>query len=274
MTALDLSSLRFWEMFSEIGFVLVIVGVAGEVVELFERLVRKKSTRINLARVFWAIVVAGLGMEFLGSHNAMRIADAENARLHVVANLANERSESLSASNLVLQADVLKLQAKQKPRVITPTQVKDFIFLTERIPKVPVRVMTGNVNSEQFSFAQQIREMLNRAGFKTPDSDTNLAFQVYVDQRLVTYSFIGDTNEWQEIGLFIDTTNDPSNVSIPIQSIDGFTRPVVLGNDTNQIYSALMFVLKYGMGMKIGWKYAPDWVSPNHCGLYIVPKTY
>jgi hypothetical protein len=91
MTFMDSSSLTFWEIISEVGFIMVIVGVVGEGIELVvewlerhkpEGTQKKPQWLLPVATLSFVILVVGLAMEFLGSHNAMRIADSQNARLN------------------------------------------------------------------------------------------------------------------------------------------------------------------------------------------------
>jgi hypothetical protein len=91
MTFMDSSSLTFWEIISEVGFILVIVGVVGEGAELVVEWIKrhepegtrkKRKWLLPVETLSFVILVVGLALEFLGSHEAMRIADAQNASLN------------------------------------------------------------------------------------------------------------------------------------------------------------------------------------------------
>lgn len=175
MTALDLSSLKIWESVGEWGFVFVWVGVAGEGVEIFIKLFRpnlydrKKFCLDVIGAIFWMILVAGLAVEFWGNHKAMRIADAENARLHVFA--ANTESNSIALSLTVeeLRKQNDKLKAAMPRRTISEIQREVFIEVlsnTKNVsPKIPIKIIVGNTNQEADDFAQAFRSLLNEAGY-------------------------------------------------------------------------------------------------------------
>src|ERR1043166_10282605 len=103
MTSLDADSLKNWETLADWGTIFVIVGVAGEGIEIlikfFEpRLKQKQKWRhlfhkadpwINLVGgIFWMMVVLGLWAEFKGSRKSKIILDAENARVNQQAGTA------------------------------------------------------------------------------------------------------------------------------------------------------------------------------------------
>ncbi len=196
MTTLDSSWLKFWEFVSEFGFIMVIVGVVGEGTELVvEWVERRKGKATAPKKPGWllpvetfsfAILVVGLAMEFLGSHNAMRIADAENAKLNLEAKQAgknaaasyenaavakreageaNDRAANTESNNLVLQAKVLELEANAKDRIITPAQKEIFIHFLKDAPTGVVRLGWRNMTAECITFVAGIKDMLIDSGY-------------------------------------------------------------------------------------------------------------
>jgi hypothetical protein len=167
------------------------------------------------------------------------------------------------------------LEAKQRPRTINFQQITNFIFLTEKIAKFPVRVGVGESRDETFNYAWQIREMLNQAKYTTPDSDTNLAFGTHYDPTAVTVSRgVGDTNEWADVLFVSDNTNDFRVFRYSkIEKTNGFSRSSVPAEDTNNTYGAFINAF-IQIGMKVDWKYKPEWVAPNHCEIYVKQKPY
>ncbi|TAK95475.1 MAG: hypothetical protein EPO07_15435 [Verrucomicrobia bacterium] len=163
MTSLDSSSLKFWQIFSEWGFWLVIVGVVGESVELASKWIircRQKplSKRLNrmllpVESLFWVMLCVGLAMEFLGSHNAMQIADRENARLNdeagqarVEAEKANERAARLELARTELEKQILETKTnvtKIDPNKQPISTVSAYLRLKVRIIKPPWVTQTG-----------------------------------------------------------------------------------------------------------------------------------
>jgi hypothetical protein len=231
MTAFDSSWLKFWEFVSEFGFIMVIVGVVGEGIELVvEWGERRKGKAIAPKKPRWllpvetfsfAILVIGLAMEFLGSHNAMRIADAENVRLNGLASAANERAANTESNNLVLQAKVLQLENKLRTQVrqITPTDNDEFIaFLRNCQHKKPVKVFVEKTifesDFETRNYTHQIRGMLDAAGYGGKDNDIiklenfSLIFQVGYTNRenpffIVVYGKQGNV-EWRGLKITVD----------------------------------------------------------------------
>lgn len=70
-----------WETLAGVGTIVVIVGVLGEAFELYSNLVKDEIRKKNLIKLFWMVLLAGLALEFYGSHRARLLADESNARL-------------------------------------------------------------------------------------------------------------------------------------------------------------------------------------------------
>jgi uncharacterized membrane protein len=93
MSSSDAFWLNVWGTVAAIGFIIVIIGVIIEGVEHFKKFPRTENARkLQIEKIGWFLVVAGLAMEFLGDHAAKRISDREGARLNEEA--ANARLET------------------------------------------------------------------------------------------------------------------------------------------------------------------------------------
>jgi hypothetical protein len=140
MTAAVSSSLSSWEMLADWGTLLVIIGVAGEGIELALKILDRKSKSERFKNwykrhefsieicgvIFWMMVVVGLVMEFRGNHKSQQIVKVENtriteeagearklaARAELDAGKANERASTNELIALGLAKDVLR-QAQQ-----------------------------------------------------------------------------------------------------------------------------------------------------------------
>src|ERR1019366_10089190 len=62
----------------------------------------------------------------------------------------------------------IELQKLKQFRAITPEQITNFIFLTQKIAKIPVRIIILQDGDDTESFGWQLRNMFNRAGFNPP----------------------------------------------------------------------------------------------------------
>lgn len=204
MSAADASLLNFSESIADFGTWLVIVGVAGEGIEIVLKILRHKwetgcfanwhdrhefSIEI-LGAIFWLMVVAGLAIEFAGNHQSKIILDRQNAELYrqgkyaeeraetatLLAAQANERTAKAESANLTLQAKVLELEAKSRWRTIKPEQENAFIELTKNTFKLPIRVRMGDGSSAEVqSFATRIRAVLDKAGFVETNKEQSIA---------------------------------------------------------------------------------------------------
>jgi hypothetical protein len=164
MNPLDPGSLKFWETFGELGFILVVIGVVGEGIEILPKLLkpelyeRNKRTLEKIGLSFWIILILGLAAEFLGNHKAMRIANSINAKLNEEA--ANARKEAAEANERTAA-----IQLRIQPRTITKAQSDEFIKLCEGLARTPIKVMMGMHDAETLNYGRQVRAMLDAAGF-------------------------------------------------------------------------------------------------------------
>jgi hypothetical protein len=148
---------KFWiDFFSWVGgtgAMIVIIGISLETAELLIKfkheikcrkwVVRKygKKWRRELIlcgkwlkpNLFWpfevlgfAILFVGLVVEMVGTISAERLQSRENAILESTNVLLSLQVEELRKKND-------ELEAKTNPRIITPQQIEDFIFLTKTI---------------------------------------------------------------------------------------------------------------------------------------------
>jgi hypothetical protein len=195
MTALDSSSLKFWESIGLWGFIFVWVGVAGEGVEIFIKLFRRKLYERKkfcldvIGAAFWVVLVVALAVEFLGNAKAMRIADSINSQLDAEAGQARkdagaaiERAAMVESNNLVLRSNVLELQitleqitnavAKLQPRRLTWDQMDWLtIFLNgrDKSKDEPVKLRADHEDPEAMLFAEDISAVLWMGGIQVPE---------------------------------------------------------------------------------------------------------
>lgn len=92
-----------WELYATVGSVMVIVGVAGEGVEIAVKFLEKRNERLRawyerhaltvefVGFVFWVMVVIGLMMEWRGNQKSTAIKEDETAELTKELILAKKR---------------------------------------------------------------------------------------------------------------------------------------------------------------------------------------
>jgi hypothetical protein len=169
------------------GFVLV-VGLVGE-----SKRFQKRSwfkARHNLFETLVIVRVAGElladGGIFMFSGHLQTITDSEIASLQTTnatlvkvageankqAELAKERTEQLVSSNLLLRADLAKLEAAVEWRTITPTQEAKLIEFFKRVirdnllPDKTVEVSAHQpTDLEAMRYARRITKVLGLCGF-------------------------------------------------------------------------------------------------------------
>jgi hypothetical protein len=203
---------------------------------------------------------AGDALKFEAIANA-RASEFDAAR----AKFENE-AELTRSNNLVLQKQL-------QPRIITLTQITNFIFLTDRIPKIPIRVGLGKALDEPLNYAYQIQSMLLRAGFKIPDSDTNFLYGIHTDETAVNFIENGYLlKKYPDVQFIMDNTNNFSAYTFSIQNTNGLSQPIVSANDTNGIYAALNFVFNE-IGILSVWGYKPEWAGTNHIEIFVMQKS-
>ncbi|HEX3890299.1 MAG TPA: hypothetical protein VHX90_05555 [Verrucomicrobiae bacterium] len=164
-----------------LGLVLVIVGVAGEGIEIiWKLLVRKRSERLDLfldsiGAFFWIVLVIGLALEI---PDAART-DKEAAESNKLAGQANERAANTESNNLVLRSNVAVLESNVQWRTINPRQ-EFFLtnsFASEKILAAAnhwvsllpttneINVITESTDIEACWYAGRLANVLNEGGF-------------------------------------------------------------------------------------------------------------
>lgn len=305
MSEVDAFWLKIWELLATVGFIAVIVGVIIEGVEHFSTKTSEQR-RKRIERLGWLILVAGLAAEFWGDNRAKRITDRDNARLNLEAATARqdagdaikrateskERLGVMESTNLVLRTKLAELEIKTRARAITPTQVTNFKLLTERIPKVPIKIVVGPQGSDNEQFAYQLRLMLNQAGFLTPSNsgefgyNTETAKVIVRDIAEITPSATPpnvvranmiDANgrpqwwsPWPDLVIVIHGPSQPYvfERSYLDERVGEFFRPIVSEANNKQVTEALYRVFEQ-IKISPGWMHSTIWVKPGEFEIYI-----
>ncbi|HZF01063.1 MAG TPA: hypothetical protein VE344_04135 [Methylomirabilota bacterium] len=157
-------------------------------------------------------------------------------------------------------------------------QITNFIFLTQKLPKIPIRICIGGSDRETETYAYQIRCMFNSANFLTNDDcglfgiKRNLAF------RSVTP--IGRASDSEsDIEFITSNTNFSGTIIFPIvysKTVNGVEIPFPDDpSNTEEIYQDIRSVFQQ---MKIDKKYTymldtnGYFIKPGEYGFLINPK--
>ena len=228
---------------------------------------------------FWLVVI-GLTIEMNESGEAYRLSARQNAILNreagdawKLAQAIGTTNAQLVADNLVLRSKLLVLELKLQPRTITADQVRKFIFLTEKISKIPIKICVG-LNSD-ISYAGQVRSMFSSAKFGI-DSSANTTIGLTGDLLTAVARPLGDSLEWPSVIFITYGTNNTAqgvyNFAYYGEDVKGFSRPITHNkNDVNEIFADLKAVFQQ---IDISFFASEDlkWVKPGESALLITPR--
>jgi hypothetical protein len=228
MISSDSVWLNFFSELAVVGCIVVIVGVVLEGAELIVKSAKKRTVRKWVGEVFgkhrrravvscakyikprilpfeaWGFVllVFGLGIETLGSLTADRMQSKENSELELMVAQTGTTNAQLSLRVEGLRKLNDELEAKQT-RAITLQQRDRFIDLLKNDPKCPVRIFIESDDIETKIYANQIREMLDGAGYGCGNTDGITKVEVSIKYPIgdptrdlpVHFLFFGNSNQ-------------------------------------------------------------------------------
>lgn len=250
-----------------LGGLAAVAGIAAWYFAYVDSNIKEEKLRTYQIDAGRQIAVANEGADVARKDAAGAIVRAEDARKDAA--LANEQTAKLELARVELEKQVVELKLKLKPRIITPEQVANFIFLTERIAKPPIKVSTGIGSST--SFAVQIRSMLTAAGFGVHASvNTDSGITHTLTSGLVRP--YGETYEWPDVLIVLG--DESSQVrEFTYEPIEGFGRPVAEDpGDLNRIATGIYASLKQ-IGLSV--EFSPvltNWAKPGEIALVIPPR--
>lgn len=200
MPSPETTELAHAKFLAEMGVWLVIIGVAGEGVEIVIKLATRKLHFKEsfwhwldvISAIFWIMVVVGLVIEQKGSNRVAEINERDNAELHFKASeaakqagFANDRAASNEVRVAELQNENLKVKLKFSRR-ISMEQKRAFISRLKDQWKVPVKIYICDTDYETETFSTQLRQMLDEAGYAVTNGEG------IVRANLIYISPIGD----------------------------------------------------------------------------------
>jgi hypothetical protein len=266
------------------GILLVTIGVAGEALEIFCKLYdkmfdKKRSKKFEIfleswGAFFWVVLIAGLILE-MGEAGKI---DTHLGEAEREAGQAIERAAITESNNLVLRSNVVVLEKQLQPRIITPTQITNFIFSTGLIRKIPIKICIGQEGSDTETFGYQLRQMFTQAKFPI-DSNAGV-WGITRDPNFISARSIGYTNKYPDVWILYYSTNEPAeemkatrrydfqSVSFPGYSTN--RQPMVSEDNPEKIYGAVSFCLGQ-IGIDVQWMPNTYWVKTNGEFVILVP---
>lgn len=144
------------------------------------------------------------------------------------------------------------------------------------MPKIPIDITLGQEGEDTMTYAYQMRDMLDRAGFGA-GADTGIwGIERYGD-RVMTRD-IGDTGKAPSVWILCYTTNSRTYVSanpyisyVTTFLTNNFKEPLVTNNDPHQIYDAIYLCLTE-IGIPVRHYPTTKWVKPGEFEIYIPLK--
>ena len=178
--------------------------------DIFEDVVGEAKRGIERG---WRILMAGIIIEVVAAFGISIISGLEVASLTLEARRAESKANDAALQVEIVRSNNVVLQQRLQPRTISIEQITNFIFLTQNMPKFPVRVGIGKINDEVFSYAMQIQSMLKQADYTTPNADTNWIEGIHQDDtafmvpnRAVGSGLFDPKREWPNISLYVAMT--------------------------------------------------------------------
>jgi hypothetical protein len=173
-----------------------------------------------------------------------------------------------------LRKSNLELQDKLHDRTITTTQITNFIYLMEKVPKIPISICSEDRHGEAYSYAYQIRQLLKQAGYTTPTNCT-ATFGIDVNENVVNVRQPGWFIDWPFVQLISFSTNGIYAAWKPVyeKAPNGYSRPIVNNNDPIVIYGAIQFVFNQ-LGITTGNYGSANIVNPGEYKFFVLPKNF
>jgi hypothetical protein len=253
--------------FKHPGLIGVLVAVTGEVYFDWKE---EKGKHARWKKFFMGLLIVSLAYELYEASET----DKEAAEAIKLAQQAKEQSEKEALARAKMEKEVVQLKLKLQPRIITSTQVTNFIFLTERIPKVPIKIIVPVGGA--VSFAGQLRHMLTCAGFGM-DSSVNSSGGVTFYPASYPTRPPGESFEWSSIVFVHYGTNARpllrvAPISYYSQPTNGFQRPITFNmNDQNEILYDLDIAFREIEITSVHIE-SDYWVKENEIGILIPAK--
>jgi hypothetical protein len=256
------SKLWLWESCEIIGAIIVTIGVIGEYVATFTRIPKGRIAKKKWEKHSTLILIFGLAIELIGLVSTISLSSIEIADLE-------KQTASLQATNLLLRTKLDELEIRLQPRRITMEQARKFMFLTERVEKIPIKIVIGEEGRDTETFAGDLREMFTDAGFKT-NADAGMWGITRIPEFHLKHP-LGGTNELPDV-IFVRYSPTHEIYLSPYytaEQTNGVLRPIVSTTNQYMVFEALGHAFQE-IGMNYDWWANTSLVNSGEC-LILVP---
>ncbi len=276
----SLSPFWFWTSLEIVAGLLVAGGCWGEWY-LFKNPADEgdeSAKHLHHSREVRCIIAVAIGVtvEFVAlAHSIPEAVQLEKD----VAQIGSTNAQ-LVADNLMLRSNVVALELKMQPRIITQKQINDFIFLMQHVKKIPVKISIGQEGFDTETYGRQIRDMFTKAKFANSiDSGT---WGIFRDSSRLEARNFGKTKAWPFVEIVYYSTNNDDyfetnntftyNLTASKFSNSPIPLPVVTENDPVEY---VFYAIDYGfkqIGIPTEWRPSNQWVKPGEFEIFIPLK--
>jgi hypothetical protein len=160
---------------------------------------------------------------------------------------------------------------KVAPRTITFKQITNFLFLTERIPKIPIGVRTSRRGDDTATFGYQLRHMLNTAGFTAPTNSGDWGLSMGAADPIFARK-VGQEFDWPNV-VVVSGGDSRHLPRFLVQQTDTWSRPIVTNDSVGVIYAAVGYCLtRVGINAVFDTNGPASWLKPGEWELVVTPK--
>jgi hypothetical protein len=250
-----LSPQWFWVGWEIVAGAMLSVGCIGEWILISREKPKTPEEELKHRRekVCTILVTAGVALEFLALFHT--IPEGIKLERDIVA---------IEQKNLILRTNLVALEEKLQPRTISIEQRKRFLQIMADRPKGPARVMCLSATAESHVFAEQLRDLLDDAGYKTTNG-------VQIESFGTGYYRvpIGDTEPIGDLAIIV--YGEPKNFAWPGATFEWKGSQVYSHFSTNDLRE-VPFIIDMGLsqiGFKVNLEGNREVLHPNEWAILV-----
>jgi hypothetical protein len=223
MTFYDASPLKIWSLLEYAGWVLVILGCAGEGLAEFEKFPKDPKLRHKLGKISWLTLLAGLAFELLGAVRVTALKDLEIAH-------ANLRAEEANKEAAFARLEGEKLKDKLAWRTLGDDGRRNLAIDIVGI-EGPLAIAYSANDPEALSFALEFSKAFMKGGcsvrMQSRTFNGSLPFGIFVPGNSVGARSLREALAKSRIPF---STDAPPQHALTVGEIDGTTALLFVGS--------------------------------------------